>query len=294
MNSFALPQSITITSTSIDFYHFNRKIAEYKYNDVPFKPYIKQLYTPSGLQILEDAPPDHLHHHGIMFAIAVNNVNFWEEKEKSGTQKHIEFSKIDISSSNETVTSTIPIFLETLEWKTPSGDLLLIEKRNVKSGYLPEYEANFIYWETNLINPSEQNDVQLSGNHYFGLGMRLLKTPLEKVEIFSDQEQELENVRGDEYLRTANWCCLVVKNELGPFTILFTDTPKSTLYPARWFTMRTPFVYISATRNLWIEPFELKPTKSLSFSHCIFVWDGVKTKQDIEKIVENLKLELIK
>ena len=34
--------------------------------------------------MVRDAPSDHLHHHGLMFAVQVNEVNFWEERGTPG------------------------------------------------------------------------------------------------------------------------------------------------------------------------------------------------------------------
>ena len=78
--------------------------AEYRYGDVPFKPYVKELFTMGGLNVLLDAPHDHLHHHGLMFAVAVDGVNFWEESPRAGRQKHVRFA--DIADSNEGVSQS--------------------------------------------------------------------------------------------------------------------------------------------------------------------------------------------
>ena len=43
------------------------------------KPYADQLFSPAGVQVLRDSPLDHKHHHGLMYALAVDGVNFWEE-----------------------------------------------------------------------------------------------------------------------------------------------------------------------------------------------------------------------
>ncbi|MBI4579868.1 MAG: PmoA family protein, partial [Planctomycetes bacterium] len=57
----------------------------YRHGDA-IKPYVEQLLTPSGVNVLRDSPSDHKHHHGIMFAVAVDGVNFWEEREPFGRQ----------------------------------------------------------------------------------------------------------------------------------------------------------------------------------------------------------------
>ena len=48
------------------------------------KFYIKELFTPGGVQVLRDSPPDHKHHHGLMFAIGVDGVDFWGEETGAG------------------------------------------------------------------------------------------------------------------------------------------------------------------------------------------------------------------
>ena len=52
-----------------------------------YKPYVKELRTLGGHNLLLDAPPDHRHHHGLMYAITVNGTNFWEEQTDPGVQR---------------------------------------------------------------------------------------------------------------------------------------------------------------------------------------------------------------
>lgn len=284
--AFAEDVNLLMTDESLSFFNGPRKIADYQYAKVPFKPYIKRFFTPSGLQVLEDAPHDHLHHHGLMFAIAVNDTNYWEESEKSGHQIHQKFSSINVREKLPILTSS---FIEELAWKSPEKDIpQLIETRKISSGYWEQENANIIFWETQLGNPSETETAKLTGHHYFGLGIRLLTTPLEKVDIITPVEDNLENVRGDEYLRNSPWCAVVVKNEIGTFTLLILDMPDSVRYPARWFTMRMPFVYISATRNLWKEPLEISPGDKISCKSILILWDGEKTKEMLGKAVEEI------
>ena len=57
----------------------DRTVLEYRTKASPMKPYIRELFTPGGVQILRDSPADHKHHHGLMFALGVDGVDFWEE-----------------------------------------------------------------------------------------------------------------------------------------------------------------------------------------------------------------------
>jgi len=48
--------------------------------DDPYKPYLHPLRTPAGHVVSLAKPYDHRHHKGLMYAIATEEVNFWEEE----------------------------------------------------------------------------------------------------------------------------------------------------------------------------------------------------------------------
>ena len=80
---------VVVDANSITLQMGDRPVGRYRYSDVPFKPYLQELRTPSGINILRDSPFDHKHHHSLMFAVAVDGVNFWEEKDGSGREEHV-------------------------------------------------------------------------------------------------------------------------------------------------------------------------------------------------------------
>ena len=103
-------QQIVIDANNLVVRAGNTSLLQYHYGNVPFKPYIKELYTPGSINVLLDAPPDHLHHHGLMFACAVNNVDFWGEAVGSaeghfepvpGKQRHQRFDGVGIGHFTE-------------------------------------------------------------------------------------------------------------------------------------------------------------------------------------------------
>ena len=61
-----------------------QRLLVYAFDPLRFKPCARELAPLGGPNILRDAPADHLHHHALMFAVAVNGVNFWEEISGSG------------------------------------------------------------------------------------------------------------------------------------------------------------------------------------------------------------------
>ena len=56
-------QQIVVDANSLTVREGRADLLHYRHSDVPFKPYVKELFTPSGVNVLLDAPPDHLHHH---------------------------------------------------------------------------------------------------------------------------------------------------------------------------------------------------------------------------------------
>jgi hypothetical protein len=66
---------------------FGRTLMDYCRVANPAKPYVRRLYTPGGVNVLRDEVPDHKHHHGLMFAIAAEGVNFWEEAPGCGREE---------------------------------------------------------------------------------------------------------------------------------------------------------------------------------------------------------------
>ena len=99
----------------------------YVYGGVPFKPYVKELYTPGGVNILRDSPTDHKHHHGLMFAVAADGVNFWEEQTAPGTQKHVSI-KSDLKGNEG--------FTEALQWIGPSQDSVILDETRTVAAHL--------------------------------------------------------------------------------------------------------------------------------------------------------------
>ena len=144
------------------------------------KPYMDQLFSPGGVQVLRDSPHDHKHHHGLMFATSADGVDFWSEEPQSGKQKERSLTTRDRSvlyPDGHWCRYTGAV--EDLDWTSPSNKLLLVEHREVCAlGQAivdgPSFGASLIEWRSQLETPPGSKAVVLSGAHYFGLGMRFL------------------------------------------------------------------------------------------------------------------------
>lgn len=249
----------------------DRPMFEYQFAPkLAFKPYIFQLYSPGGIAVLRDAVPDHVHHHGLMFALAVDQVTFWEEGTTGGRE---------IPRQTEVRGDHI---VQQLDWQSTNGAVLLRERRTIQP--LASPKATLLTWRDRLETPPGTNDVTLSGHHYYGLGARLVQF-MDRVSTFMNSSgQPGDIVRGEERLISASWvACTGPAADGRLVTIALFEHPNNLRYPASKFTMAAPFAYLSATLDLWKEPFQLKAGEPLDLCYGVAVWDGKIDAAEIEQ-----------
>lgn len=249
----------------------------YKFDNVPFKPYVQRLYTPGGNNILRDAPEDHLHHHGLMFAIGLNDVSFWAETDVDGMQIHQAFHDVQISDDSGAM------FRETLLWSDPDGSALAHELRTIHVQHSNEHNANVLTWQTSLAASS--TSVEATGAHYYGLGMRFLES-MDEVGVFLNSvDDEGAIFRGEERLADADWCAYSVTGDF-PVTVCMMNDPQNDK-PATWFTMPSPFAYLSATLRYHESPLEITQHEPLKLRYGVALWDGIVSKAQIESLYQD-------
>ncbi len=256
-------------------------LMRYLWRAVPFKPYVQELRTPAGLLVLLDAPADHPHHHGLMFAVGAEEVDFWTESENCGKQK------------TRTIEAHLPCPLDILKFyrlrteliwsSSQESDPLLEEERTIEVAAWQKQEATLLNWRSVLSVPESGKAIHLFGSHYFGLGMRFVPSMDKTGTFLNSSGKPGEIVRGDEHNVPANWCAYQASIEGKPVTVAMFAFPKNQRHPAVWFTMKEAFAYLSATLNLYKEPLELQPDKKLDLQYGVVLWDGTIPEERIEK-----------
>ena len=276
------PMRITMEADSVSVNRGRHSLLCYRYEDVPFKPYVQQLYSPSGINVLRDAPHDHLHHHALMFAVAVDGVNFWEEHNAPGRQLHKRFVDMKIDKNEG---GSRAGFAEQIDWINPrSRELLLREHRTIKVCQLDDAKATLLSWQSSLGVPADKKSMTLTGSHYFGLGMRFLESMDKGGQFLNAAGQKGDVVRGAEQLVRADWCAYTAEADGKPVTIAMFGHPENLRHPTHWFTMTTPFAYLAATLNLHKEPLEVISNKPLVLRYTVAVWDGRIDKSRIDQV----------
>jgi hypothetical protein len=259
-------------------------VLQYRHGDAPFKPYIKELFTPGGVQILRDSPADHVHHRGVMYGIFVNGVDYWSETPQCGRQLSQQFDTAAVPGDGGRHDCRLS---QRLEWRPPSAPQpQLVERRTLVLHRAADVRATLLTWHTELQPGEGAGTLKLTGNHYDGLGLRFVQS-MDQVGQFqyaSDTPGPI--VRGTERVTPAKWAAYTAPADGKTVTVAIFDGPQNPRSPAGLFTMLQPFSYLSATPNIWKEPLELAPGKSLGWSYGVAVWDGEISRDQIDALYQ--------
>jgi hypothetical protein len=274
------PMRITMEENVVSAHTGSHVLMRYNYENVPFKPCLHELFSPRGVNVLRDAPADHLHHHALMYAIAVDGVNFWEEQQAPGRQSHWSFTNIRIDKQGNVPSAG---FTEQLNWVNPRNKkLMLKEQRTIKVSQPDKFNVTLLSWQSRFAVPSGKDSVTLTGSHYFGLGMRFVESMDTGGTLFNGEGKTGEVVRGDEKLVRTNWCAYTAKANGKVVTVAMFGHPDNLRHPTQWFTMTKPFAYLSATLNLHREPLKVLSGKPLELRYAVAVWDNRVENEQIE------------
>lgn len=273
------PLKITLSDTLLELQEGNSPVLQYKYRDVPFKPYAMSWFTPKGVNVLRDSPEDHKHHHSLMYAITLGDINFWEEIPGAGRQLHRAFSNVFTGPKQAG-------FMETLAWAGPKGKkVMLLEQRSLTHHLTGGASARLLTWQSVLKAPKGGDSVVLAGKIYHGLGMRF-PVFMDKVGSFhfaSDETGAFDD--GPHHLAQASWCAYTVADTEHPVTVAMFSA-KENPRPTLWFTMLEPFSYLAGTFDLSRNPITLEAGKTLTATYGLATWDGVVENAAVQELYE--------
>ena len=228
-----------------------------------FKPYVEKLYTPGGVQVLLDSPFDHIHHHGLMYSMGINDYEFWGEySDKCAYQV---LTKVDSDESSVKAE---------LNWVTPNGELLAKETREIAAA--SENGANVLNWKS-VLTPAGDKAVKIWGRHYFGLGMRFAEEMNTNVKFTnSTGAHDGAIVRGDERLKDCQWINAV--GTVGGKGVSVTIEEKDgNTRPMTGYSMGEgwkAFAYMGATMRVHENPIMLEPGQSITAAYKVIVKDN--------------------
>jgi hypothetical protein len=231
-----------------------RPLLVYAFAGNQFKPYVKELYTLQGDNVVVDAPPDHLHHHGLMYAIRVNGNNFWEERDQPGYEKS--FSLLPPQSGRSASGLPQAWFTQVVLWvpykdvavADPRSVALLVESRTLTLTVDEALQEVALDWHADFKVGAGAPTVTLAGANYHGLGLRL-PAAFNLVAQHQNSQNAPPTNRGGE-VTPARWSSVSHRLNDHDITVAVFGHPETDGKLPMFFTMVQPFTYLSVTQGL--------------------------------------------
>ena len=258
----------------------NQPLLRYVFNPRQAKPYVAEFSAPGGRNILRDAPFDHLHHHGLMYAIKVNGLNFWEEVSGNGVERVVETSA--------SVTGDAATLRQVIHWVAPQDAFLadttpvalLVEHRTLVLTVNAAARESALVWQAEFEVGKKTNVVTLTGATYHGLGMRF-RQDLDKLADHSYAGRKPDLVNRQE-VSPAKWASVSFAAPDQPATIALVPHPTNARGDGAFFSMITAFPYLSATQRLDKEPLVYHSGDKFTLRYLVLLYPEIKTTEALE------------
>ncbi|MGC8885740.1 MAG: DUF6807 family protein [Verrucomicrobiia bacterium] len=272
------------TDDSIEILSNKKRLLLYVFNTNQFKPYVKELYTLDGRNVLLDSPPDHLHHHGLMYAVTVDGINFWEESKNAGVEYPVKITDTSTHANDEREWAE---FSQLIHWISPTNRskatdeaaALLIEKRTIKLFVNKKTDEILLEWIGEFAVPLSVPKVILSGTDYHGLGVRFPRA-FDKVARHFNQKNLPYQTAGKHDLIEAQWAAVSAVFENKPLTLCII-TDNTVKGRSVFFSMTDPFAYLSATQGINKEPLIYHSGDKFSIRYLLILTAKELTPDDI-------------
>jgi hypothetical protein len=202
-----------------------------------------------------------------MFAVAVDDVDFWEEAATSGRQ-----SPQRPAVEQDRMTRADNGCRGRIDWLGPDDKILLVEDRTITRHRLNRegIQASLIDWRSTFTPPPDKTSAEITGRAYFGLGARFVESIDRKTRLFNaDDKEDVEGTNA----APSRWCALHAEADGKPVTFVMFDQPADNPRPAVWFTMVEPFTYMSATWDLDGEPVTVTDGKPVTAHYGVLAVD---------------------
>ena len=263
-----------------------KPVMVYAFDPQEFKPYIKALNTIGGYGVLRNSPADHLHHHALMYGIKVNGVNFWEETAGCGVQKVVESAPPEISTNKAGLPQAR--LVQVLYWLAPedaflpntNAPALLIERRTLTLTLNPKLQETALHWKSEFEIGPRTNAVTLTGANYHGLGMRFLHE-LDPLADHLAPEGKPDLAGGKQDVSAHRWVAVTFDNPGKPATIALFGAASNARGASRYFSMKTPFAYLSATQGLDQEALVHRRGEHFELNYLVTLYPELKSAETL-------------
>ena len=268
-----------------------RKLLVYVFATNQFKPYVRELYTLRGENVLRDSPPDHQHHHGLMYAVYVNGINFWEEREAPGVEKHVELpvhmARVDAKGT------PVASFTEIIHWLAPTNRTapdslaaaLLLEQRTINVSVDEKNQEVALRWESAFQVGPNAGKVTIQGPNYDGLGLRLPES-FNHVARFQNSADQPYTGPNTQNVLAARWTSVSGVMDGREVMLVLFGRPDNARGDGFFFSMLDPFAYLSATQGVDNKPLEYAAGDKFNLSYLLTVYSENKPPEFVRRRCE--------
>lgn len=279
---------LRMVTGELEIQFHGRKILLYAFADRQLKPYVRELYDIRGENVLRDAPPDHPHHHGLMYGVWVNGINFWEEKDSPGIERSVEIPSY-VVGRNE-IGMPKAEFLQLIHWLPPARKAakdslthaLLIEQRTLTLTVDERTQEVALRWMSEFEVGPKTRQVKVTGNNYDGLGLRL-PASFDHVARIEDSVQRPYTGANGQNVIPAQWT--TVSGPLNGHDVMLAmfGGARNAGGETSFFTMREPFAYLSATQALDKAPLSYSAGDKFKLMYLLTVYPEPKSRAFLQE-----------
>ena len=274
----------------VEMLHDNGTLLTYPFDTNQFKPYVRELITLDGVDLLRDAPADHLHHHGLMYGIKVNDINFWEEAPTAGRQ--IPQTELIREIRKDADGRPLARFSQALRWvgtnhvdaPDTTAPALLVEQRTIAVTVDSATERIQLEWRSEFAVGEGVPQVTLTGASYHGLGIRF-RADFDGVAERCNSENLPYPDDGLQGTLPTRWMAVSQVVAGRPYTLTLFNHPSNPGKP-RFFSMQKPFTYLSATQGLDETPLVYRSGDRWSIKYLLLVSTGRPSKEMLDRQYE--------
>lgn len=267
----------------VAFLYGQRVLFEYQYARSLPKPYVHPISAANGRLLTLAAPPDHLHHRGLMLGWSnVNNRDFWGEPGSTrgphGLIVHQRFEKLHENSGSLTAVN---------HWIADER-VLLVERRTLRA-HAPSRDTVMMDWISELNPVAGEVVLKAAKGGYDGLGLRLARSFDGGGILNSLGTNAIEGANGE----AADWCAYYGQFEgggLGGAAILnHSSNPR---HPTPFYVANRKFAYLSAAPTFH-DPFRLGQGQTLRLAYRIVVFVGEAEKSTLDTAFNQWKSQRV-
>lgn len=254
--------------------HQGRLLGGYNTNEL--RSYVFPLYTPQGVLVLQEAPPDHPHHQGVLVGLEVDGYDLWNAGSRHLPRHRQEILTPLAEIAAELSEAGVQIS-HGVRWMTVDGQELLLEQRRVTFSAHEQFTR--IHWRSTFSQPSKMT--HLGQTKESGIGVRV---PPHWETPFGGQIRNANGALGEQgcFDQMSPW--LNVEGSAGENAVAGVVIVPET-EPCPWFTRDYGLHLYNPARH---HPIDLAAGEAVTWAIQVLAYDGRRTVEEINAMVTSL------